>query len=467
MKLFYWNKGNFGDVVAPHIVEHFWKKCEPTEKKISGKLLSIGSIVSNAKENDIIWGSGLISDKPYKLPKNVDCLSVRGPLTKEIIGCETNIFGDLGLLLPKIYNPQVKKTKDIGFIPHFKDKRFKGINIKDDWKSIIREIKKCKKIVSSSLHGIVAAEAYGIPAIWIKPCEEIIGGEFKFQDYFLGTGREKQTPVELEDVYSAKPIPKIKNIRKRRKDIIDALDKYQKDIVYVYKKNKADTIKYSLHTTKNIPHRKIFIIGNDPKVKEIDYTVIPCKDDMRPRELNIKKKLLNAIKDKRISENFILMNDDFYILKPTTLKYYNLGLLEDWVIENRKDKKHFNSPRWYSAIEDTFKKYPNGYFCEVHYPIVLNKKKLNKVIKEIPESYFYLLRTYYCNKYDLVGEESCDFKAYNVSDLKDGDFISTAPSVEKEKGFINFMDNKIFGKVNKTKTPGRKFKLVNGEIVLK
>ena len=48
----------------------------------------------------------------------------------------------------------------------------------------------CAYIVSSSLHGICVAEAYGIPAVWVRLADNIVGGEFKFRDYYASTGRD-------------------------------------------------------------------------------------------------------------------------------------------------------------------------------------------------------------------------------------------------------------------------------------
>ena len=50
-------------------------------------------------------------------------------------------------------------------------------------KSVIDEITSCMRIVSSSLHGIIVAHAYGIPALWVQNNYVDTDG-FKFYDYF-------------------------------------------------------------------------------------------------------------------------------------------------------------------------------------------------------------------------------------------------------------------------------------------
>jgi hypothetical protein len=52
--------------------------------------------------------------------------------------------------------------------------------------------------LSSSLHGLIVAETYGIPALWITVTDKVIGGRFKFHDYYLGTGREPPDPIPWE-----------------------------------------------------------------------------------------------------------------------------------------------------------------------------------------------------------------------------------------------------------------------------
>ena len=53
--------------------------------------------------------------------------AVRGPLTKakldsEGIACP-EVFGDLALLMPEIYDPSFKKKYKVGILPHYVDKK--------------------------------------------------------------------------------------------------------------------------------------------------------------------------------------------------------------------------------------------------------------------------------------------------------------------------------------------------------
>lgn len=67
-------------------------------------------------------------------------------------------------------------------------KEYKIIDLTtNDVEGIITEICSCKKILSTSLHGIIVAQAYNIPALWIKK-NDIGTDGFKFYDYFSSVG---------------------------------------------------------------------------------------------------------------------------------------------------------------------------------------------------------------------------------------------------------------------------------------
>jgi pyruvyltransferase len=232
MKLFWHKTQNFGDAIAPIILGHFCN--EPVEfagQHEKGKWVSTGSIMYAVRDGDIVWGTGLIEPNigTAVAPAKAKYLAVRGPLTKEQCGIEVETFGDPGMLLPRVYNPDVKKTHAIGYMPHYVDQKIvlktmafggpvKFIDIRSDWKKVVEEMKSCEMIVTSSLHGIICSDAYGIPVRWEKYSDNVIGGEFKFQDYLLGTGRERHK-------YGDKITP-IKNLKERQDALITALQKH-------------------------------------------------------------------------------------------------------------------------------------------------------------------------------------------------------------------------------------------------
>lgn len=212
LPLFYWKEGpfvNFGDYISLKLVERIVnnpiRSYQKPPFKNERKLLAIGSIIYFARENDIIWGSG-INGKRLKredyLFKHLDIRAIRGPLTRQFLMTQFNIacpetYGDPALLFPYLF-PEFKKKRYPVYpyivIPHYSEKALfpqtKEGNIvypTDNWKDVIEKILDSQFVISSSLHGIIIAEAFGIPARMLRMTEnEPI---FKYQDYYLGTNR--------------------------------------------------------------------------------------------------------------------------------------------------------------------------------------------------------------------------------------------------------------------------------------
>jgi len=166
--------------------------------------------MSKLRPNDIVWGTG--SSKPIEVvSSNNIFLAVRGKMTRTLIkgASVPEVYGDPALLLPLLYKPpRPAKTHKVGFIPHYvdkpgfkvPDKNSKMIDVNSPWKGFVDQILSCEKIVSSSLHGLIVAEAYGVPVEWAVYSNKIVGGRFKFQDYLTGTQRDALPPGTFPEI---------------------------------------------------------------------------------------------------------------------------------------------------------------------------------------------------------------------------------------------------------------------------
>lgn len=204
---------NLGDVLALPIVNFMLEKRGiDIDKKISRKahLFTVGSGGLKSFQNATMWGTGIMYDRLkgawyekywYANHRHLDIRAVRGPLTRDVFlklghHC-SEVYGDPGILMPLIYQPKTnEKKKEYMIIPqyvteievrkYFPDDMIISMNT-NDYKSVIDKIVSCKKVFSSSLHGIILAEAYGVPAIFFRG----VGAEidFKYKDYYASTGR--------------------------------------------------------------------------------------------------------------------------------------------------------------------------------------------------------------------------------------------------------------------------------------
>jgi len=120
-------------------------------------------------------------------------------------------LGDPGYLAPRLLGIQraAKPKFRVGLACHYVDRHnpvlrrmltesgVADLNVHEAPEVFLSRMADCETVVSSSLHGLVFAEALGIPNLWIKAGEEIAGGDFKFRDWFSTTARPQVTHHSL------------------------------------------------------------------------------------------------------------------------------------------------------------------------------------------------------------------------------------------------------------------------------
>ena len=228
------NIGDYTSSIIVSFLSEIQTKQIPLNDTSGGNLLATGSILQHVKNNDTVWGSGFMYENSKDFDKDITVKCVRGPLTRQIlINNKVSvpfIFCDPGVLIPYIYHndKNILKEYNIGIIPHMvdyekvlsliKDDDIKIINIQDDPEKVVKEISKCKNIISSSLHGIIISEALNIPSAWCKFSDKVLGNGFKFKDYYLGSGR-KEEDIYCSDFREKINISKVKYLQRAQYDI--------------------------------------------------------------------------------------------------------------------------------------------------------------------------------------------------------------------------------------------------------
>lgn len=216
MKVFEYQNGNpmyphralnWGDIVSFPIVKTISQseKIELTNDRVGGKLIVVGSVLQHLNDGDLVWGGGAI-DQNHISARPEKVFAVRGPLTRNElimrgIDCP-DVYGDPALLMPYITDYKRKEPKyKYGLIPHYADEgeievenlKKQGVKIIDICAGLhefIEDILDVEFILSSSLHGLIAADAWGIPNARVIIRGKLYGGHFKFIDYFLSVNRK-------------------------------------------------------------------------------------------------------------------------------------------------------------------------------------------------------------------------------------------------------------------------------------
>ena len=189
------------------------------------------------------------------------------------------------------------------------------------------------------------------------------------------------------------------------------------DVVYPLRKNssswKNNELRYSLRSLVQYGpgFRNIVIIGDLPAFVE-NVRHIAHSDPYPNKQSNVIDKLLHLSEGKKISADFILMNDDFFFLQPAQeIQTYTIGDimgLRNFRTRSRYGQAIRNTYTWLKKRGLPLRNY------EVHYPFIYNTKKFKTLFSEIDYIGTPVLhRSLYGNYYGLAWTElKKDFKIY-------------------------------------------------------
>ena len=228
---------NLGDSLGEVIIRFLLSQRKIALDKPVSKtkhLYCVGTNIHGAYQSATVWGSGIYPPRNNKeaffqkhCGRKLDIRAVRGPLTRQVVrqyghNCP-EIYGDPAILLPMIYNPVIPKLHKRLVIPQFigevefrgehPDEHLISMNT-NDFKAVVDEILASEIVFTSSLHGIILAEAYGVPAVFFRGLPKY--KDFKYLDYYYSTGRYD---VILSDSFekaltvSPLPLPNLSNLK--------------------------------------------------------------------------------------------------------------------------------------------------------------------------------------------------------------------------------------------------------------
>lgn len=210
----WWHVGrpNFGDDLTPDLFQRLTGQAVRFEPNRSAPhILGMGSILSKATAASIVCGSGLI--EPAGTPIRVRrAVAVRGELSLRALASPPDdvLMGDPAVLVSEFVAAPSQKTRRFGFVPHVRSiDRWTAWNVRGHtlidpaapaWE-VVDAIAACEVVLSQSLHGVIVADALGVPSVWVAPSKDMQGGRFKFDDYFTTIDAPKDPVPESSDIF--------------------------------------------------------------------------------------------------------------------------------------------------------------------------------------------------------------------------------------------------------------------------
>ena len=207
------------------------------------------------------------------------------------------------------------------------------------------------------------------------------------------------------------------------------------DFVYICRSGDNEELRYSIRSVLNsFPDGVIWVIGGRPDWYCGNYIEVSQDKNTYTNAVNNLKALCNSLE---IDKDFILMNDDFFIInKIDSVKYFYGGTLPE-KISLYKDLT--GSSSYIDKLVKTsnrLQKYkieqPLDY--ELHVPFPMNKEQLSKVLVKNDKL---LYRSIYGNLFNVGGSKIEDVKVYDHGGLikksfdylnSYSDFLSTTDS---------------------------------------
>jgi len=280
IKLFYFkDELNFGDALSIFIAQNLHGAVEYAPRK-SCNAVFIGSLIeyffsqrpflqrilwSLTSSPVLIWGAGFgYAEKEDSLSRGLmrrfDVRACRGFLTlerlKKIRGVKISndvVVADPGLLAGRLIDTShIEKKYELGIIPHYVDKnnpllqKIKAensvmIDIQQQPEVFMEKLAECRHVIASAMHGLIAADSLGIPNVRMALSDKILGGDYKYNDYYSAFGLDSHTIINLsEREFSDTDLSDIKNNYKIKPEQVTKLQDALLRVLYFLRHKKGE-----------------------------------------------------------------------------------------------------------------------------------------------------------------------------------------------------------------------------------
>ena len=231
IRVYYWRgakgrcESNFGDALSPLIISKILGRNTVYATPSRADIMGIGSVLGHAshmwrrpllgRTNPLyVWGTGTLL--PVRVcTRFMKFLAVRGSKTRDLLRLDYNMsLGDPGLLASLLLPNKPQPRFSVGVIPHWEERSHpvtlesiqriphsKLIDVTSPYPlETIRTIASCESVLSSSLHGLVVADAFGVPNARFRCLKTKGTNNWKYQDYCSSVKRTSLPVVDLSTI---------------------------------------------------------------------------------------------------------------------------------------------------------------------------------------------------------------------------------------------------------------------------
>jgi len=204
--------------------------------------------------------------------------------------------------------------------------------------------------------------------------------------------------------------------------------------VYLCGPDSDEELKYSIRSLiKNVDSPKIILVGAKP-AWYLGESILVSQDQRKYD--NVHKNLITAIESPIIDDKFVVMNDDFYVMKKVdSFEYAHEGsLFKKYISYQKASSGYVYTKKIKDTHEQLFRMgFSEPLSYELHIPFTVEKQKLSRAMKHSN----LLWRSVYGNMFSVGGSQMSDVKVYSESNMQfksynylveDSEFLSTSDS---------------------------------------
>jgi hypothetical protein len=213
------------------------------------------------------------------------------------------------------------------------------------------------------------------------------------------------------------------------------------DVVYVCRKGENEELRYSLRSLANLPHTNVWVVGGAPDW----YTgnLIKVKQQST-KYRNVRANLRAVVNCDDISDEFVLFNDDFFVVQPVdSVPYYHGGDLLDKIkrYENYSPNSVYVRMLWDTLHVLAYHGSPTSYDYALHVPMRMHREMLGPLLP-----YDCSTRILYGNLFRVEGVQVDDVKVHSkpVDSFPKPDVAAPSfPFLSTSDGTFNRVKNRL------------------------